>query len=91
MAPTSTTAPGNQTYLRFQSAAPNRHGRYPGIFALVNGLSRSGILTATREQFRQRENAWYQGNLQDPATIDPTVYDLGLHPGAVAWFKASAM
>ncbi len=77
-------------FVRFQAATPNRHGRYPGIFALVNGLSRSGLLSPSQEQFRIRENAWYEATLIDPSTVDPTVYDRNRHPGATAWFKLSA-
>ncbi|WP_228830730.1 hypothetical protein [Nocardia beijingensis] len=77
-------------FVRFQAAAPNRHGRYPGVFALVNGLARSGRLTANQERFRRRENAWYEEDLVDPGRLDPSPYDRARHPGAEAWFKSSA-
>lgn len=77
-------------FIRFQSTVSNRHGRFPGVFALVNGLSGSGLLTEEQEEFRRRENAWYHANLVDPGRVDPLVYDRDLHPGAAAWFKVSA-
>lgn len=77
-------------FLRYQAATPNRHGRYPGVFALVNGLSRENRLTPDEEEFRHRENAWYNANLADPGQIDPSIYDRTRHPGAAAWFKSSA-
>lgn len=84
------TSCSSNAYVRFQSTAPNRHGRFPGVFALVNGLYRADLLTAAQQRFRRRENAWYHTNLRDPTTIDPTVYDRDRHPGAAAWFKTSA-
>ncbi|MET8870768.1 hypothetical protein [Nocardia sp. NPDC004604] len=80
----------DRPFVRFQAAAPNRRGRYPGVFALVNGLASAGRLSAAQERFRRRENAWYEANLTDPGRIDPSVYDRKRHPDAVAWFKSSA-
>lgn len=77
-------------FVRFQAAVPNRHGWFPGVFALVNGLAWAGHLTVVEEEFRRRENAWYQANLADPGVADPSVYDRRVHPGAAAWFKTSA-
>ncbi|MEV0685871.1 hypothetical protein AB0I35_18600 [Nocardia sp. NPDC050378] len=74
-------------FVRFQAAVQSRSGWFPGVFALVNGLSRAGRLTTAEELFRQRENAWYHSNLVDPSVVDPSVYDRQLHPGAAAWFK----
>ncbi|MFE7743058.1 hypothetical protein [Nocardia sp. NPDC057455] len=77
-------------FVRYQAAAPNRHGRYPGIFALINGLARSGRLTPEQERFRRRENDWYTENLADPGRLDPSPYNRARHPAAEAWFKSSA-
>ncbi|MEU8900368.1 hypothetical protein [Nocardia sp. NPDC048505] len=77
-------------FVRFQAAAPNRGGWFPGVFALVNGLAWAGRLTEGQERYRQRENAWYRENLLDPSASDPAVYDREAHPGAAAWFKATA-
>ncbi|WP_164488335.1 MULTISPECIES: hypothetical protein [unclassified Plantibacter] len=35
-------------FVRFQSAVPNRQGRYPGVFAMANGLHASGRLSEKR-------------------------------------------
>jgi hypothetical protein len=86
----SATDAADMLFIRYQSAAPNRHGRYPGVFALVNGLAWAGRLTAPQEQFRRRENDWYHDNLVDPGRLDPSPYDRGRHPEAEAWFKSSA-
>ena len=77
-------------YLRWRAPAPNRRGFHPGIFALVNGLSAAGELTAAEERFRVAGNAWFHAHLTDPATVDPTVYDRTRHPGAAAWFRPTA-
>jgi hypothetical protein len=78
-------------YVRFQGTVRNRHGRFPGVFGLVNGLSRQGRLTEAQETFRRVNNAWYHANLTNPSDVDPSVYDHQLHPGAAAWFTASAV
>jgi len=77
-------------YVRFQSPTPNARGVRPGIFALVNGLAADGLLTADEERLRLEGNAWFHANFTDPTTVDSTIYDRTLHPGAVAWFKDSA-
>ncbi|WP_280491825.1 hypothetical protein [Nocardia asiatica] len=79
-----------ERFIRFQSSAPNRRGRFPGVFALVNGLSRDGCLAPAQEEYRRCMNAWYNANLADPGRVDPSVYDRTRHPGATAWFKSSA-
>ena len=79
-----------EVYIRFQSAEPNAEGRHPGFFGLINNLSRAGRLTRDQEEFRQANNAWYETRYKNPSTVDPTVYDHSINPGATAWFKASA-
>ncbi|MED7922640.1 hypothetical protein SMD20_00215 [Nonomuraea sp. LP-02] len=69
---------------------PNRRGTYPGVFGLVNNLAKQGRLSDAEEAFRLENNAWYEANFTDPATVDPTVYDRAVNPEAAAWFKASA-
>ncbi|MFF0769406.1 hypothetical protein ACFYUK_10965 [Nonomuraea wenchangensis] len=69
---------------------PNRRGTYPGVFGLVNALAKQGRLSDAEEAFRLENNAWYEANFTDPATVDPTVYDRAVNPEAAAWFKASA-
>ncbi|MFI5527465.1 hypothetical protein ACIA8O_02805 [Kitasatospora sp. NPDC051853] len=77
-------------YVRFQATDANRRGTFPGVFALVNGLASAGRLTPEQESFRRSSYDWYDANLVNPSHVDPTVYDRELHPGAEAWFKASA-
>ncbi|WP_018683574.1 hypothetical protein [Actinokineospora enzanensis] len=76
--------------MRFQAAVETGDGRFPGVFGLVNGLARRGVLSGEQEAFRRVSNDWFDANFTNPGTVDPSVYDQGLHPGAVAWFKASA-
>ncbi|AUG81034.1 hypothetical protein CFP65_6378 [Kitasatospora sp. MMS16-BH015] len=77
--------------MRFEAVEPNRRGTYPGVFALLNGLAAEGRLSAAEEAGRRAGYDWYDANLVDPSTVDPGVYDRERHPGARAWFKASAV
>ncbi|MER5319215.1 hypothetical protein [Streptosporangium roseum] len=77
-------------YLRFQGTSPNRWGRFPGVFGLVNGLALAGKLTEGQKQFWRTNHDWYDANFTNPSETDPTVYDRSLNPGAAAWFKPSA-
>ena len=77
-------------YLRFQSPHRNDRGRFTGVFGLVNNLAREGRLSEEQEAFRRLNNKWYDAAYTDPSTIDPTVYDDEVNPGAAAWFKPSA-
>ncbi|OPF79322.1 hypothetical protein VT50_0216705 [Streptomyces antioxidans] len=77
-------------YVRFQSPTRNERGHFSGVFGLVNGLARSGKLSADQERFRRTTNDWYNAAYPDPSTVDPTVYDHELHPGAAAWFKSTS-
>ncbi|WNE97594.1 hypothetical protein PS467_20795 [Streptomyces luomodiensis] len=81
---------GAAPYVRFQSTVRNARGYYTGVFGLVNGLARAGKLTAEQERFRRTNNDWYNAVYPDPSTVDPTVYDHELHPGAAAWFKSAS-
>ncbi|MEV0623031.1 GNAT family N-acetyltransferase [Nonomuraea sp. NPDC050404] len=80
----------SETYVRFQSLRPNARGTHPGVFGLVNGLAMQGRLSEAEERFRRENNAWYEANFTNPATVDPSVYDRSVNPGAAAWFKSSA-
>ncbi|MFD6400513.1 hypothetical protein [Nocardia sp. NPDC060249] len=79
------------SYVRFQAAHPDRHGRRPGVFGLVNGLWAAGLLSAEEVRFRRGGNDWFSENLTNPGDVDPAVYDRARHPGAASWFKASAV
>jgi hypothetical protein len=78
------------TFVRFQSAVPNRHGRFPGIFALANGLGRGGLLSPEDHDWWLIENARGDALYTDPSTVDPACYDRAVNPGARAWFKETA-
>ena len=73
--------------MRFQSAVPNRHGRYPGIFALANGLARDRLLTPEDHQRWRGANDRMNAAYAHPTQTDPQCYDPQLHPHAAAWFK----
>ncbi|MGY0497990.1 hypothetical protein ACWZHB_05770 [Nocardia sp. FBN12] len=82
---------GALSFVRFQAAQPHRHGRYPGVFGLVNGLWAAGQLSAREVRFRRTGNDWFSENLTNPSDVDPRVYDRALNPGAASWFKAGAV
>ncbi|MDQ1742409.1 MAG: hypothetical protein QOE23_748 [Pseudonocardiales bacterium] len=77
-------------YVRFESATPNDRGRYTGIFGLANGLARSGLLSAADRAWWRAANDWYDLAYPDPASVDPTLFDRGRHPGLTCWFLDSA-
>ncbi|MER7939140.1 hypothetical protein [Streptomyces sp. NPDC094458] len=77
-------------YVRFQSPHPNGRGQFTGVFGLVNNLAREGLLSDEQETFRRSNNRWYDAAYTDPSTVDPTVYDDDVNPGAAAWFKPTA-
>jgi hypothetical protein len=78
-------------YIRFQSPRVNSHGIHVGVFGLVNTLAKQGLLTDEEERFRRVNNDWYDASYTNPSDVDPTVYDREVNPGAVAWFKSSAV
>lgn len=77
-------------YIRFQSPTRSPRGHFPGVFAPANGLARGGRLTPAQWSFWRTNNDWYDATYADPATVDPTVYDHDVNPGATAWFKSTA-
>ncbi|MBF4620886.1 hypothetical protein [Clavibacter sp. VKM Ac-2542] len=78
-------------YVRFQSAAPNRRGTFPGVFALANGLRLSGMLSGEEGEWMDAANARAAGAYADPRSVDPDCYDRVRNPGARAWFLADAV
>lgn len=78
-------------YVRFQATRRSPRGHFPGIFALANGLARDGRLSEEQYRFWRAGNDWYDAHYPNPSDTDPTVYDRELNPGAVAWFKTSAV
>ncbi len=77
-------------YIRFQSAVPNRHGRYPGVFAMANGLARTGLLGPADGEWLRAANAYMNAAYPDPTGSTPDCYDPQTNPGARAWFKGDA-
>lgn len=77
-------------FIRFQSPEPDEQGRFIGVFGLVNMLGKRGRLTPEQERFRRTNNDWYEKAYPDPSTVDPSIYDETVHPGACAWFKHTA-
>ena len=77
-------------YRRFQSAVPNRHGRFPGVFAMANGLAEEGMLSPADHAWWARENERCDRLYTDPSTVDPACFDRELNPGARSWFRDTA-
>ncbi|WP_445444847.1 hypothetical protein [Clavibacter sp. km3a] len=77
--------------VRFQSAAPNRHGTFPGVFALANGLREEGLLSDEELAWLADRNAHMNGAYADPSTVVPDCYDRTRNPRARAWFRADAV
>lgn len=75
-------------FIRYQSIVPNRRGRHPGLFALVNGLRADGRLSPEEAVYVTQANRELEELHLDPPTVDPGVY--AEHPGARAWFRATA-
>lgn len=75
-----------ERFVRFQSAVPNRNGRFPGLFALANGLAHDGILTPADHAWwraaNDRANSLYDAPADAYGPIAP--------PGGRSWFKAEA-
>ncbi|UXN25973.1 hypothetical protein N8D74_03575 [Curtobacterium flaccumfaciens] len=78
-------------FIRYQSAVPNRRGRFPGVFALANGLRRGGQLTEAETRWLREANARATAMYTDPTTVQPDCYDEIRNPGARAWFAADAV
>ncbi|GAA2325148.1 hypothetical protein OKJ48_00755 [Streptomyces kunmingensis] len=81
---------GQATYVRFEGTVRHARGHFPGIFVMANELAADGTLSDEQYRFWRSGNDWYDANYTNPTTVDPKVYDPAVHPGAVAWFKASA-
>lgn len=77
----------NTSFLRFQSAVPNRRDRYPGVFAMANGLAHEGLLGPEDwtwwRAMNDRTNALYP----DPEVVSPGTHEPDANPGARSWFK----
>lgn len=78
------------SYLRYESASPNSRGIRPGLFALANGLARSGRLAPADWSWWRTNNDWLDAAYPDPAAIDPSLFDRSRNPIVACWFKGSA-
>jgi hypothetical protein len=78
-------------FIRYQSAVPNRRGRFPGVFAMANGLRDAGLLSEEDKQWLKIANATATATYADPTTIVADCYNSELNPGARSWFKAESM
>lgn len=87
---TGARAGGSAQYIRFQGTERSPRGHFPGVFALANGLAREGLLSEAEHRFWRAANDWYDAAYPNPSDTDPEVYDPGVNPGAVAWFKSTA-
>lgn len=77
-------------FRRFQSAVPNRHGTFPGVFALVNGLRDEGLLSPRDIAWVRTSNRRAHELYADPTSIVAECYDPVVNPAARSWFRASA-
>ena len=79
------------SYVRFRSPTPNARGVQVGVFALANGLERIGAFTPEESERWRRANAWFEAAYPEPTSTEPRVYDRTANPGAVAWFRRTAV
>lgn len=77
-------------FIRYQSAVPNRNGRFPGVFAMANGLRNEGHLSEADKRWLEIANATATESYTDPTTVVADCYDVELSPGARSWFKAES-
>lgn len=77
-------------YVRFESAVVNSHDHHTGIFALANGLARSGRLTPEDRAWWRMNNDWLNAAYPNPAEAVPTLFERSINPVATCWFKSSA-
>jgi hypothetical protein len=77
-------------FVRYQSAVPNRRGRFPGVFALANGLRDTGVLTDADRRWLTAANRRADGLYTDPSTVQPECFDEVRNPGARSWFRTDA-
>jgi hypothetical protein len=69
---------------------PNRRGRFPGVFALVNGLALQSLLSPDDAEWVRSTNHRADLAYSDPTTVVADCYDPTVNPGARSWFRSSA-
>lgn len=77
-------------FVRYQSAVPNGRGRFPGVFAMANGLRNEGLLSEADKRWLVVANASANATYTDPTTVAADCYNSELNPGARSWFKAGS-
>lgn len=77
-------------FVRYQASERNRFHTYTGIFALANGLARTGQLSEPDRCWWRTNNDWYDAAYPNPADRDPSLFDKAIHPQASCWFKTGA-
>jgi hypothetical protein len=77
-------------HVRYEATEANRRTRYPGVFALANGLAHSGRLTPEDWAWWRTHNDLMNDAYPNPTSVNPSVYDRDLHPDARAFFRADA-
>ncbi|MBD8101274.1 MULTISPECIES: hypothetical protein [unclassified Plantibacter] len=75
-------------FVRFQSAVPNRNGRFPGVFAMANGLHDTGRLSGKDAAWWRQSNDRLNAAYANPSLVSPGSYE---HPGARSWFRETAI
>lgn len=78
------------SFIRFQSAVPNRQGRFPGVFGLVNGLRSDSMLSTNDLAWVHTNNARMTASYADPSSVVVDCYDETVNPGARSWFRSTA-
>lgn len=79
--------PADERFVRFQSAVPNKEGRYPGFFSLLRGLAVGGALTDADLRWWKLAIARSYELHDEPTSVDPHCYD---RPGARTWYRCGA-
>lgn len=80
----------SRVFVRYEAAVASPSGRHPGLFALANRLASEGLLTPHEHVLWRASNDWFQAAHQDPAVVDPAIFDRAIHPMTSCWFKVTA-
>src|SRR4051794_36213236 len=71
---------GPVSFVRYELAEPGRRGTHPGVFAVTNGLARAGRLSEPDWSWWRTNNDWYERELPNPATADPSLFGRAVNP-----------
>lgn len=78
------------SFIRYQALRPSKSGRFPGVFALVNGLGLDGELSESERRCWRANNLWFESQLVDPFKTYPSLSDRSVHPHTSSWFRVDA-